>query len=92
MMNEIYPLTVVLDRYNGTYSGGKWTAWNLRVDCVPIAIMSDDVACCEFWECYSNDYCVGIGNTPDEAIESLELKLKLAAGEFVLDYNDKMPF
>ena len=28
-ISDIYPLTVVSDRYTGTYSGGEYTAWNL---------------------------------------------------------------
>ena len=28
-MNEIYPLTIINDRYAGTYSGGIFTAWNM---------------------------------------------------------------
>lgn len=27
-----YPLTIIADRYNGTYSGGRFTAWNMDYD------------------------------------------------------------
>lgn len=27
-LNKIYPLTIVRDRYSGTYSGGSWLAYN----------------------------------------------------------------
>ena len=44
-----YPLTIVHDRYNGCYSGGEFTAWNLYPQDVPEEIDSDDVNCCVFF-------------------------------------------
>ena len=32
MNNEMYPLTIIKDRYNGTYSGGMYLAFNLEYD------------------------------------------------------------
>lgn len=29
MERDIYPLTIVKDRYTGVYSGGIYTAWKL---------------------------------------------------------------
>ena len=29
-----YPLTVLMDRYSGIFSGGKFTAWNKEQDSV----------------------------------------------------------
>lgn len=80
-MKEIYPLTIVLDRYNGTYSGGKYTAWNLDVDEVPASICYDDVACFEFWSrqrstSVTNKYVVGKGETMQEAYNDLKAKLE----------------
>lgn len=47
---EIYPLTIVADRYTGAYSGGEYTAWNLFQFQIPKDIFADDVTCMMFWE------------------------------------------
>jgi len=70
-MSDIYPLVVVLDRYNGTYSGGKWTAWNLSY--VPSKIDADDVECADFFS--ENTIVYGRGETPQEAIDDLKMIL-----------------
>lgn len=69
-MNELYPLTIIKDRYNGVYSGGKYTAWNLEPEKIPKRIFYDDVSCYGFW--LRNKVPVGKGNTPLEAIKNLE--------------------
>lgn len=68
-MNDIYPLTVVKDRYGGAYSGGKYTAWNMDSHEIPIDIDSDDNMCEAFW--VYNTIIVGKGNTMDEAVDNL---------------------
>ena len=79
-----YPLTVVMDRYSGIYSGGYFTAWNKYSDEVPEEIHSDDCATATFWEKYhkeseaakgANDL-VGFGETAGAAIEDLIRKQK----------------
>lgn len=72
-MDEVYPLTVVLDRYGGTYSGGRFTARNLDFGEVPTAIASDDVSCYEFW--LINQIHVGKGPTMDYAVADLISKI-----------------
>lgn len=72
---EIYPLTITLDRYNGTYSGGKYTAWRLRTWDIPEKASSDDVDCFEFWNYEADGFPVGVGDSPEAAIESLRRKL-----------------
>jgi hypothetical protein len=72
----VYPLTVVYDRYSGAYSGGKWTAWNLYPWEVPGGIYGDDCGCSDFWSWDFDEYCIGIGNTPEEAIMDLKTKLE----------------
>lgn len=72
--NDIYPLTIVKDRYNGCYSDGKYTAWNLETEEIPTEISYDDVTCCYFWA--DNEIPVGKGETPMEAIQNLEELLK----------------
>lgn len=64
-----YPLTVIKDRYDGTYSGGKFLAFN--DNSVPAAVYGDDVICAGFWSKTGHSYMVGKGNTPNEAIADL---------------------
>jgi hypothetical protein len=71
---DIYPLTVVSDRYNGTYSGGKYTAWALYPEDIPKAIFSDDDTCCDYFRTTRDIY--GRGDTPNEAIIDLEKRSK----------------
>ena len=68
-IDEVYPLTVVLDRYNGTYSKGKYTAWNMTPDMLPEEIECSDIECMDFWDSYSGD--VGKGDSPDKAMYNL---------------------
>ena len=70
-MSDIYPLVIVKDRYNGTYSGGKWTAWNLNY--VPSKADADDIECADFFS--KNNIVYGRGETPEEAIEDLKMIL-----------------
>ena len=74
MPRNIYPLTVVKDRYNGVYSGGVYTAWNMDADEVPIEISCGDTECMSFW--MDNDIPVGIGNTMQDAVNDLAQKLE----------------
>lgn len=77
-MSDIYPLVIVKDRYNGTYSGGKWTAWNLSY--VPSKVDADDTVCIEFFSAVGITY--GRGETPHEAIADLQ---------FMIDYGKHIP-
>lgn len=74
MNNDIlYPLTITLDRYTGSYSGGKWTAWNCEPSEIPEGPFEDDVGCCCFWA--ENEIPVGVGDNITEAIVDLKKKL-----------------
>lgn len=74
--DDIFPLTIVKDRYMGVYSGGLFTAWHLYSECVPEEIGDDDCTAFDFWNNDSKAYIIGIGKTPDEAVRDLYLKLK----------------
>ena len=71
---DIYPLVIIRDRYTGVYSGGYFTAWNMYLEDIPQEIEADDVSCYNFW--YSYEGIVGLGKTPNEAIEDLQQKIK----------------
>ena len=71
----IYPLTVLSDRYNGCYSGGRWTAWNKYPDDIPYGPFGDDTSCMEFWR-DERSFPVGVGATPGAAIRDLKGKMR----------------
>lgn len=82
--DSIYPLTLVADRYDGAYSGGRFTAWNLFAQEVPEAIDGGDVECMDFWYGIDgdvlsgkirSDIICGVGNTPEEAVGNLYVRL-----------------
>lgn len=71
---NLYPLTIVRDRYTGCYSGGEFTAWNLQPEDVPEEIDADDVGCATFFSHTKIIY--GRGKTPDEAAMDLIKRLE----------------
>ena len=64
-----YPLTIVYDRYGGTYSHSPWLAFPLEYYEIPEDVNDDDGACMYFWENYKEP--VGKGLTPDAAMTNL---------------------
>ena len=75
---ELYPLTIIKDRYNGVYSGGKWLAFCNDPDEINTDIWDSDTPCDCFWWEYKNgniDMVIGIGNTINDAVEDLRTKL-----------------
>ena len=75
-VDEIYPITIITDRYTGTYSGGEWTAWALDPDNLPECIFEGDVECANGWHKLKEDrkrgkIIFGIGNTPEAAVRDL---------------------
>lgn len=72
-INEIFPMTIVYDRYGGAYSGGVYTAWNKDFWDIPEEVDGCDPECSLFWlQC---EEIVGVGNTPNLAAEDLMYKL-----------------
>lgn len=85
-INEIYPCTIIKDRYYGIYSGGKWTAWNIDAGDIPSGQKENDMSCAEFWDDFNSDRIgtnnwfgqkvfVGKGASPSEALEDLARKI-----------------
>ena len=73
----LWPVTIIMDRYSGTYSGGQYTAWNCYPEDIPNDVFSNDMACAEFWGINdeTNKYIVGKGRTPDDAQNDLFNKI-----------------
>lgn len=74
---NIYPVTVVMDRYSGVYSGAKWLALNIDAQALPDEIGADDPTEEHFWREHKDElFPIGRGETPDKAIEDLKDKMK----------------
>lgn len=78
---ECYPCTIVMDRYDGCYSGGKWLALNEDPDDVPGSIGANDPEEQHFWRDHGEnvgEYLkpIGKGADPNEAYADLVTKMK----------------
>lgn len=67
--NNIYPLTIIRDRYSGSYSGGIYVAFNLEAPKVPAEVFGDDCTAMRFWKHFKG--VVGRGGSPDSAVKDL---------------------
>lgn len=76
MDNEIYPLTIIRDRYSGTYSGASWLAFNLDYNEIPGAICGSDMDCFDFWQNEGKNMVVGKGAYLEEALDDLYWKIR----------------
>lgn len=84
MKTEIYPLTIIKDRYNGVYSGASYLAFNQFNDRLDKSIGGSDPEEMIYWEDFKQGepigflnepmYC-GKGNSIQEAYDNLELLL-----------------
>lgn len=87
---NIYPLTIIKDRYNGTYSGYKYLAFNQTEDKIPKEIFGDDVECGHIWgQIKSGNILIdyGAGATPDTAFLDLWLKINhINIEDYIPDY------
>ena len=68
-----YPITIVKDRFGGTYSGGAYTAWHLNPWEIPSDLSAGDLSCCDFLA--HSRLIYGKGSTPDEAERDLMDKI-----------------
>ena len=75
-LDKIYPLTVIHSRYQGTYEGGVYLAWNRHFYNINSDAMGDDIECSSYFaDSDHNDGPIGVGRTPYEAIKDLKEKL-----------------
>lgn len=72
-MKYRYPVTIIADRYCGSYSGAAWLAFPLERDDVPKEVSGDDIKEMTFWDDYKG--LVGRGATPDAAYTDLVEKV-----------------
>ena len=67
-------ITIIPDRYLGTYSGGRFLAFFMDHWEIPDEVDGGDFECRDFWRHF--DGIVGRGNTPNEAAIDLAQQLK----------------
>lgn len=70
-MEDVYPLTIIADRYYGTYSKAKFLAFNLDYNDIPESVDDSDIECNNFWFYESKNYNIGKGSTPNKAYKNL---------------------
>lgn len=77
---DLYPVTIIKDRYNGVYSGASYTAFYADLDWLNSeyeGYCGDDKGCREWWinarrEKYLiNGAFIGRGGSPDLALKDL---------------------
>lgn len=81
-MLDVYPTTVILDRYSGAYSGGTWVAWGCDVEYVPREPSGGDGEAMQFWDDRQRETRAGVsslpahgvGHSPEEAVIALDRK------------------
>lgn len=78
-LEDLYPTTIVCDRYSGAYSHGKWLAFPYDWWDVPSEVEGGDTECWLFWQDYNG--IVGKGDTPQSALEDLTSKMKSVYGD-----------
>ena len=71
---DFYPITIIKDRYNGTYSGAAYLAFNLDYNEVPVEVSGSDNYCAAFWK--TSSIIVGKGSTVIDAYEDLLSQLE----------------
>ena len=74
---NVYPVTIVMDRYQGTYSNALWLAFNLDPSEIPDEIGGDDPTETIFWREHDDmKLPIGKGDTPNAAIADLKGKIQ----------------
>lgn len=75
MNNDLFPLTIIRDPFDGKFSGGKYLAINQNYGSISPYIdeYRDDSKI--WWENESHKYIIGVGNTAEEAQQNLYDKL-----------------
>lgn len=76
-------ITVINDRYCGTYSGAAFTAWDCSFEEIPSAISGNDDECDNFWAWHRANQgrvAVGIGESEEAAKTDLLRKLEKTPG------------
>jgi hypothetical protein len=78
-LEHFYPVTIVADRYGGTYAGGKYVAYPLEYHDVPEEAHGDDMAAMALF--YMDDAPLrGVGHSPNAAFSDLIRRVRAGEG------------
>jgi len=79
----LFPVTIVMSRYQGTYEGDRWLAFPVGAEDLADSDYDDeDVECMSFFqECEARKLPIGRGSTPDGALADLKKRLGVADSE-----------
>jgi len=69
VIKDIYPVSIVKDRYGGVYSGGRYVAFHLHPEEIPEDAFGGDTEAYYFWE--NTRMPIGKGSTPNDALYNL---------------------
>lgn len=77
---DLFPVAILNDRYQGTYSGGEWVAvagaYPTRIERLyDLEAFAGDIECEEFWKSGRVPLWVAVGATPEAALAALEAKI-----------------
>ena len=80
---ELFPVTIVMARYRGTFEGGQWLAFPIAPeDLADSDYAADDISCMIFFEsCDERKLPIGRGSTPDEAHADLRARISVGGNE-----------
>ena len=70
-----YPLTIIHDRYSGTYSGAKFLAFPRNFNEIEEEVCGSDPECWMYWHEFED--FVGRGATIQEAVSDLRFQLQM---------------
>lgn len=80
-ISDLYPITILQDRYGGTYAGGEWIAvaesFDVpgdsagHLDLVRAGAFGSDREAADFWDRYEEAPWVATGPTPNRALAAL---------------------
>ena len=73
--NDLFPLTIIRDPFDGKFSGGKYLAINQNYGSISPYIDEYKDYSQTWWENESHNYIIGVGNTAEEAQQDLYNKL-----------------
>lgn len=73
--NDLFPLTIIRDPFDGKFSGGKYLAINQNYNSISPYIDEYKDYSQTWWENESHNYIIGVGNTAEEAQQDLYNKL-----------------
>ena len=76
MEPSLWPVIITQDRYTGVYSGGPWLAVGNRRNLFETDAYGDDTDCAAFFEDAKNTKQIGIGDTPNAALDDLLRKVR----------------